>query len=198
MRAIAIVDDHAVLSQALALFLESSLKDTHVFGFSSIIEMHKSALSYDLVLLDLHQPDVAAARSLNDLINELKPAHTAIISGDETPSAVRRACAAGAVGFLLKSMSHTKMRIAVELLLEGSTFFEGLNNEKNTTDFNFSEREKIVVDFLAEGYSNKKIALEIGTTEGAVKQILRSVFRKMAVSTRSEAVSKIIRHGKDY
>jgi LuxR family transcriptional regulator, maltose regulon positive regulatory protein len=56
---------------------------------------------------------------------------------------------------------------------------------------NLSKREKDVIELLLQGKSNKQIALTLGISESTVEFHLRSVYRKLQVSSRAEAILKL-------
>ncbi|HPH83830.1 MAG TPA: LuxR C-terminal-related transcriptional regulator [Ferruginibacter sp.] len=67
--------------------------------------------------------------------------------------------------------------------------FSSMNNEKGE-DYNLSEREKQVLQFLVEGYSYKMIAGEMFIAIDTVRSHIKKIYEKLHVNSKSEAVAK--------
>jgi DNA-binding NarL/FixJ family response regulator len=67
--------------------------------------------------------------------------------------------------------------------------FSSMNNEKGE-DYNLSDREKQVLQFLVEGYSYKMIANEMFIAIDTVRSHIKKIYEKLHVNSKSEAVAK--------
>ncbi len=113
------------------------------------------------------------------------------------------ALASGAAGFLTKVISGPAVIKALELVLAGEIYVPSVlisesgspgdgDIKCNRQLANLTRRERDVLSRLVRGYTNKKIANEIGTKEITVAFHLRGVFKKLGVSNRTEAVAKAL------
>jgi NarL family two-component system response regulator YdfI len=106
-----------------------------------------------------------------------------VLAWDATPQEIE-----GAVHAVAAGLTVTTPASLAELLPQSQPFAEDLAQP-------LSERELEVLDLLAEGLSNKLIGHRLSISEHTVKTHVASIFAKLGVSSRTEAVSQAIRRG---
>lgn len=94
----------------------------------------------------------------------------------------------GAIQAVHAGLVVTPAGVLAELLPAGQSVVEELAEP-------LSDREREVLDLVAEGLSNKLIAFQLSISEHTVKTHVASIFAKLGVSSRTEAVSQAIRRG---
>ena len=116
---------------------------------------------------------------------------------------------AGADGYLLKSISTDALVESLRLVALGEKVFPGIvtnylsmlgassgNNDRvRVGDIPLSQRELDIIRHLADGNSNKTIAIELSITEATVKVHLKTVLRKIGVANRTQVAIWAVQHG---
>jgi DNA-binding NarL/FixJ family response regulator len=110
-------------------------------------------------------------------------------AGEISPSAAR---AAGASGFAYKDWPASKIAGAVKLVGLGKTVFE---HHDRQGALGLSDRERAVLELMASGSTNPEIGEALHLSKHTVKEHTSSVYRKLAVRNRTEAVQRAQRLG---
>lgn len=152
---------------------------------------------FNLVLLDLSLPDVHGMSGLL-LLRQLQPSTPlAIVSASEDPRQMRQAAECGACGYVPKSTAVDVMVGAVKALLVGgqwfpqATFVAEISEEDQQMASRFAELSAAQIRVLrasVDGRLNKQIAHDLGITEATVKSHLQTIFRKLGVANRIQAI----------
>ena len=195
---IIIADDHPLFRQALSIMLKSHFADAHLLEAETIPELELLLLSKnaDLLLLDL---DIPGAQGFNTLINirrSYPELGVVVISGFEDKETINKAMCHGAAGFIPKSTSVTDMVIAIKEVFAGNLWtpdgdFDPNVQKNSETDDRIDsltpQQHKILLMF-ADGLLNKQIAYELGLSESTVKSHASTIFLKLGVRNRTQAV----------
>jgi NarL family two-component system response regulator LiaR len=201
-----IADDHAVLREGLRSFLE--LQDGIEIVGDAADGAEAVALAEQLrpavVLMDLVMPNldgVEAMRALRERVPETRVIIlTSYIDDDRLLPAIR----AGAAGYLLKNAEPQELARAIrtahagEALIDPSVaarLVERLADDERRTDYeNLTAREREVLELIGRGFSNKRIAQELGVAEKTVKTHVTHVLGKLGVADRTQAALYAARH----
>ncbi|PYE84731.1 response regulator transcription factor [Pseudoroseicyclus aestuarii] len=194
---ILIADDHDLVRETLAAYL------TQTAGFAvsgagclpSALEVLAGRDPVDLALLDWHMPGMAGIEPLKHAMQAAQGAPVAVISGGATREVAASVLAAGAAGFLPKSLSSRSVVAAVHFMIAGEVFvprgFMTPAEEGGTGDgagrIVLTRREAEVLRGLSEGKSNKEIARDHGLQEVTVKLHVKTLSRKLGARNRTHA-----------
>ncbi len=199
---IILADDHKLMRDGLRPFLLELSPEVEIFDAATVdeaIEAVGRAERLALVLLDLKMPGMDGLDGLAR-IKALRPqVPVVVVSGYSTRDHVMAAVQNGAAGFIPKTVSGTAMVNALRLVLSGErylpsgTFFG--DTEPPPPFDKLSRREGEILGLLLKGGTNKEIALVLDLQEVTIKVHLRSVFRKIAVSNRTQAVRATLSSG---
>jgi DNA-binding NarL/FixJ family response regulator len=195
-----VVEDHPLMVEAIRLALSES-PEFQISG-TAVLGSHVCALAEqtkpDVILLDLHLPDGDALHVIQELERDGCPARVVIFSGYDTNDVIDRALRAGAYAFITKRIDPADLPAALRQALD-QTLYQPLHLNPlagdTTPQIELNERELAVLAALADGLSNKKIAHRLSYAEQTVKFHLTSIYRKLGVSSRTEAVADAYRHG---
>ena len=169
----------------------------------------------DIVLCDLRMPDIDPLSAVEDLVRLRPETPVVVISASEDAEDACRSIRQGAKGYVPKSDSLLVLQRALELILAGGVYVPALalDSMEETPESALakpaepaeegqpaaqtgpaptslpmlSNRQMMIFERLAVGKPNKTIARELGIAEGTVKAQLRTVFRKLGVSNRTQA-----------
>ena len=162
----------------------------------------------DLVILDLDlgNQQLDGIGILRHLKQQTHQPQVLMLSASRHDREIYKAMSAGASGYLIKEQITSQLLEAIVTVTEGKiylppevatsffSFFHHKSTQPQTTNtsFEFTHREKEVLALLVEGKSNQKIAEQLFITIATVKAHLTSIFGKLQVSNRSQAIVKAL------
>lgn len=202
---ILIADDHPLFREALQRVGAEVFSD-HVFRevacCEEALEVARDDDSVELIFLDLNMPGMDGFGGLVSLRNAVPSVPIIVVSASEDVGTIREAITCGASGFMPKSLPKEGMVSAVRYVLEGGVFTPSLgeNQARRQTgpgDAQLAEsisqlthQQRIVLQMLVSGQSNKQIAYELSIVESTVKAHVSAILRKLRVHSRTQAVIK--------
>jgi DNA-binding NarL/FixJ family response regulator len=201
-----VADDHALIRELLERQLKELDADVRVYHAGTLqqaLELARTTERLDLILLDLRMPGMNGFAGLQAVRQKRPGVPVAILSGQIEPQTIREALQAGAAGYLPKTMRASGMLNALRLILDGeryvpesalSTSVAPVGGEASGVA-EFSKRERDVIKQLMLGHTNKEIARDLKVEEVTVALHLRSIYRKLAVRNRTQAVRLLLERG---
>jgi DNA-binding NarL/FixJ family response regulator len=184
-----IVDDEAPAREMVGDYLKM-----HGFGVTlcdggKSLRKEIESSTPDLVVLDLNMPVMGGQDGLGRMIEVAGDTPVAIISGVAQPDKVQAAIDAGARGFLPKTMSAKSISAAIRFMAAGEIYMPYALMQQGTVadGFDLKPRERDVLRGLAEGLSNKEIALKLDLQEVTVKLHIKTLSRKLNARNRTHA-----------
>ena len=192
---ILIADDHDLLRDTLALFFQAQSDiETYVASdLPSACKMIENDPPYDLVLLDLNMPGMNGLEGLKHALSLEGGQRVALLSGEATREIVEQALEVGAAGFVPKTLPAKSMINAVKFMAMGEQyapidFMTALEDSpSHPLAEKLSPRELQVLKGLTEGKSNKEIGRDLDITEPTVKLHMKTLYRKVGASNRTQA-----------
>jgi two-component system response regulator DesR len=188
-----VVDDHDVVHWGFKLMLGEQPWVERFLSARSGSEAEEMARRYEphVALVDLFLGDESGAEVCERLRAASPVTRVLLISGAGriSPSAAR---AAGASGFVSKDWAAGDVARAVRMVGLGMTVFEP---QREAAPGLLTEREKEVLDLVAQGATNPEIARQLFLSPHTVKEHTSSLYRKLKVRNRAEAVQRAQRLG---
>lgn len=196
---ILIVDDHAVVREGLRTFLElqDGLEVVGEAGDGEEALPLAERLEPDVVLMDLVMPKLDGVGAMRELRVRAPKARVIVLTSFLEDERLLPAIRAGAAGYLLKNVQPQELARAVRLADAGETLIDPAvaarlveavaDGQAAEPDHQLTPREQEVLDLIARGFSNKRIALELGVAEKTVKTHVSHVLAKLGVSDRTQA-----------
>ncbi|MFQ5958705.1 MAG: LuxR C-terminal-related transcriptional regulator, partial [Alphaproteobacteria bacterium] len=194
--------------------IDEAVETVEAGNFPDALARVADAGPFDLVLLDLTMPGMAAFEGLQAMRERAPEAPIIVLSASEKPSDVSRAIECGARGYVLKSSRPQVLLHAVPLVLSGEVYLPPVvlsrdgasgssaaanpaaDGEAAATVFaKLTPREREVLGQLVAGQSNKEIAHELAIDVGTVKAHLKALLRKLEVANRTQAATLAVRAG---
>ena len=165
-------------------------------------------LTPDVVVLDLSMPELNGLEATRQIRRELPQTEVLIFTMHDTEHLIREVLAAGARGYVLKSDVARHLTSAVEALSLHKPFFTATvsqalldaflqNNtgeDEKSVFRTLTDREREIVQMLAEGKSNKQIAVSLGISVKTVETHRATVMRKLEINSIVELVHYAIRN----
>lgn len=195
-----VADDHVTVREGLAAIIGRQ-QDMQV---TAEAETGQAAVDLwrehrpDVTLMDLRMPAMDGAVAIAEIRRIDPAARIIVLTTFDTDNDISRAIRAGAKGYLLKDTEREELLATIRRVHAGETCIPpsvvaklaaGMSSESLTA------RELEVLGMLAAGRSNKEIAIKLSITETTVKSHLRSIFNKLGVLSRTEAVTVATRRG---
>jgi DNA-binding NarL/FixJ family response regulator len=205
---IGIVDDHPLLRQGVATALKRIVDFEVVAQGGSADEAKIIAAEFqpDVLLMDVNMPgdSFAAVRAITSTTPAVK---VLMLTVSESEDDAYAALEAGAQGYVLKGVSGPELVLAIKTVAKGGTFitpgFAGklisnlkkhIDGERSITEL--THREEQIIREVANGLTNREIALQLSLSEKTVKHYMSSVMQKLHARNRVEAVTAVRRHWK--
>jgi two-component system NarL family response regulator len=152
----------------------------------------------DVALLDLRMPVLDGVGAIEEIRQENLTARFIVLTTYDTDNEIYRAVKAGAKGYLLKDSRREELLDCIRRVSRGETCIPPSLVEKLAAGMRsetLTGRELDVLALLARGKSNKEIGANLYISETTVKAHLRSVFSKLNVLSRTEAIAAASRRG---
>ena len=155
----------------------------------------------DIVLLDLRMPELDGLACLERLRKHDPAIAVVILSSYSDPEQIETARRAGARGYVVKTVEPVDLANVLRTALSGTSFTVwGADAERGPAPAMgataLSERETAVLEAVARGLSNREIGRQLWISEQTVKFHLRNVYRKLGISSRTEAARYAYRTGR--
>ncbi|WP_427963404.1 response regulator [Altererythrobacter sp.] len=195
-----IVDDHALVRDGLRSVLQVSFPKCDFYeaaDFEEALNQLGELDEVDLVLLDLNIPDTSRLSGLQQLRDDFPSIPVVMVSGTYDRVTVRDALAAGAAGFVPKSLKREAIVDALHQVLEGEIYVpetledEPISEEERSIQSKIdtlTPQQRVVLGHLVAGRLNKQIAFELDVSMTTVKAHVSAILQKLNVFSRTQAV----------
>ena len=186
MITVLVADDHAMVREGLRALLSSmegyELVGTASTGADAIREA--VLLSPDLLVLDIGFPDLNGIEVVRRLARAAPSVKILMLTMYDDDESILGAVRAGALGYVLKGADSDDLLRAIAAVAAGEAIFgPGLAAFAELT-----RREREVLELIASGVSNPGIAAKLGLSTNTVSNHISSIFSKLQVGTRAEAI----------
>lgn len=204
---IVIADDHALAREGLRAMLERSGQFTVVGEAASGEEALAlcAQCAPDVALLDIRYGDgIDGLEAARQMANVAPQVAVVMLTMHETADYLRAAIMAGARGFITKDASREELLGAISQVCAGSLAFPPdlmrrvVSSPERSPTFalleRLSPREREVLEALADGGTNKEIAIRLGISPGTVKTHVERLIGKLGVRDRTQAAILAVEH----
>ena len=201
---ILLADDHVMFREGMRPFLNSLGEGVQVLEagtYQDVLDHLNAGAVPDLTLLDMKMPGMNGATSVAEVKLQLPDKPVVVLSGLVDRELMVNSINSGAAGYIPKKLSGAAMVSALRLILSGEKFLPVMmlsSEASNGSDDSqarangrkdkLTRRERDILLLLKDGLPNKVIASKLSLSEVTVKSHLCSIFRKLGVSNRVQAI----------
>jgi DNA-binding NarL/FixJ family response regulator len=196
-----LVDDHAVVRIGLKAILGDDPRIT-VLGEAANGAEALALLEHlrpTVVLVDLRLPGMPGIELCRRIKAFEEPPKVLILTSFGDDASVLDSIAAGADGYILKDFNQTELATAILIVANGGSFLDpsitrtvmkavrpAVPEDRSRS---LAPQEQRILDLIAEGKQNKEVAAKLGLAEGTVRNSLTTIYTKLGVDNRIEAVT---------
>ncbi|GGL29075.1 response regulator [Planomonospora parontospora] len=197
-----IADDHPIVRDGIRGMFAGD-PDFEVLGEAGdgaqAVELAR-ALNPDVILMDLRMPGTDGVTAIKELARLGSAARVLVLTTYDTDRDVLPAIEAGATGYLLKDTGRDELVRAVRTAARGEAVLSPsvatrLLGQVRTPADPLSAREREVLRLIAEGGTNREIAVRLFISEATVKSHVLHIYTKLGVNDRAAAVAVAFRRG---
>jgi DNA-binding NarL/FixJ family response regulator len=206
---ILIADDHGIVRTGLRLQLERNT-EFEVVGEASdgreAVSMAETLVP-DVVIMDIAMPNLNGIQAASQIIKALPNTAIIMLSMHSDEAYITRTLAAGARGYLLKDNAEVDLYRAVQVVAQGKPFFSPAIANTLLEDYMhqmqqrglqdsydlLTEREKEILQLLAEGKSNKDVAVMLNLSPNTVETHRTRIMQKLDLHSAAEIVLYAVR-----
>ena len=203
---VAIVEDQAAIRDGLGFLIGNTAGYACVGRFGSAEAALQGLDSADVVLMDIGLPGMSGIEGIVRLKDRHPGTKFVALTVYDDDERIFRALCAGASGYLLKKTPPVRLLEALgDVMAGGAPMSPDVASKvlklfrqfqpPPTADYHLTPHELRLLRLLAEGHSYKTAAAELGSSVNTVAFHMRSIYRKLEVHSKSEAVAKALREG---
>ncbi|AIY03270.1 putative two-component system response regulator, LuxR family [Arthrobacter sp. PAMC 25486] len=200
---VVIVDDHPVFRRGLTSLLETAgmvvlAQAVDGVGGIAAVKEHRP----DVVLMDLHLPDINGAEATRRLVRDVPGVQICILTMFDDDDSVFASMRAGALGYLLKGTDIDGIERAVRAVTAGEALYSAAVARRMQAFFaaassgglavqpfpELTPREREVLEHVARGESNAEIAAALDLAQKTVRNVVSAVLAKLRVVDRGQAI----------
>ncbi len=207
-----LVDDHEVVRMGLDTLFRRAGTVQVVGEANSVASAVTEAIRLrpDIVLLDLRLPDGSGIEACREILGTCPGTDVVFLTSFADEHAVLSTTFAGAKGYLLKTIGGAALVQAIHAIAGGQSILDPAVTESvlvrmrslSTMDANgqnvmLSPQERRILPLVANGKTNKEIAVALGLSDKTIKSYLSNIFDKLQVTSRTQAAAMFLKQHSD-
>ncbi len=197
---VAIVDDHPMVADGIEAILESfddlSVVGTYRNGREIIAAVPE--VQPDVILLDLNMPEMGGLTACEILLENHPDLRILILSMHDSPEYISTALDHGAMGYVLKDVPTDAIKSAIDAVMAGERYLcTGAQGSlaPQTGGSHLTNREQTILLQLAQGKSNKEVAIALDISVRTVETHRKNIKKKLGISSTAGLTRYAMEHG---
>ena len=200
---ILVVDDHPIFRDGITTILlqiDPNILVEHAGTYDELMETACAGSNPHLFLLDFRFPGMDIEKAVPQLRSKFPLASIVIISMADDRRSTEHIMSTGVDGFISKAASQDQIRDGIAAVIDGEfvnvSEVGGLQGVTSTSQFShLTPRQIDVLRGVAQGMSNKQIAIELGISPFTVRVHVSALLRELKVGSRSAAAALATKYG---
>jgi DNA-binding NarL/FixJ family response regulator len=198
-----VVDDHPITRTGIVAIVQAQpgmqvcAQAGRVDDGVRLFEEHNP----DLTLMDLRLPDGHGIEAIRSIRRKNPSAKIIVLTTYEGDEDIHQALQAGAMGYLIKGMTHEVLVQAMLRVHHGNRFLPppvSRTLSQRLPDSDLSHREREVLSLIVAGKSNREIGEELRIKEATVKSHITGILMRLKVTDRTQAVVEALKRGLEH
>jgi len=205
MTRILLVDDHQILREGIRKSFEDNGEEIvgEAENGERAVELARE-LQPDVVLMDLSMPVLDGVSATRRISAEVPETRVVVLTMHDDVSKTREAIDAGAVGYLSKGSKFSEVLATVRAVAQGDTglspeladsMLKAAREQPVKDEPLLSDRQTEILQSIADGYSTKQVARELGITQKTVHNHLNAIYRRLDTQSLTHAVISAVKLG---
>jgi len=207
---VVIADDHPIFRDGLRGTFNSAAHTEVVAEAATGEEAVEAAAAHqpDVVVMDLHMPGLNGIEATRRIVHHSPHVGVLVLTMFEDDASVFAAMRAGARGYLLKGADKAEILRALQAVASGEAIFGPAVARRVIEYFaapqvpgpplafpELTEREREVLDLIAQGHNNEAIARQLVLSQKTVRNHVSNIFAKLQVADRAQAIVRARKAG---
>jgi two-component system response regulator DevR len=199
-----IVDDHQIVREGLVALLEREAGYEVVAQAGTAAEALTAAQRYvpDLVIMDISLPDGSGIETCREIKARHPETRVVVLTGSGDEDTVLMSVIAGANGYLLKQSGAGDVVRALDIVSGGGSLLDPVATDRIVTRLRrlgvatepdpfaaLTQRERQILELIAEGKTNKEIAAEVFLSEKTIKRSVSVILSRLGLERRTQAAA---------
>lgn len=199
-----LADDHQILRDGIRRGLESAGEDVvgEADNGEEALELVRQT-SPDVVLMDLSMPVLDGVSATRRITEEFPQVRVVVLTMHDDTQRTRAALEAGAIGYMTKGTSFAEVLDTLRRAVAGeevlsphiaASMLSAAGTDEDSEEL-LSERQREILQMIADGLSTKQVARELGITQKTVHNHLNAIYRRLDTQSLTQAVLSAVRLG---
>ncbi len=197
-----VVDDHPMVADGIQSILESyeDLEVVGTLGDGQAVINEIETLAPDVILMDLNMPGVGGLTATEMVLEQRPDTRILILSMHDSSEYVSSALSHGAMGYVLKDVPTDEIKIAIDTVMRGEQYLctgatVALQPKSSPLSETLTNREQTILLQLAQGKSNKDVAIALDISVRTVETHRKNIKRKLGISSTAGLTRYAMEHG---
>ncbi len=199
---VVIVDDHPMVAEGIEAILETydDLEVVGTLGDGRAAVDQVKRLAPDVILLDLNMPKVGGLPATEMILERRPETRILILSMHDSPEYISTALSHGAMGYVLKDVPTEEIKVAIDTVMRGERYLcpgseASLTPRGTGAREALTSREQTILLQVAQGRSNKEVALDLDISVRTVETHRKNIKRKLGIATTAGLTRYALEHG---
>lgn len=197
-----IIDDHPMVAEGIQSILES-YEDLIIVGTCNSARTaieNLDGYDPDVILMDLNMPDLGGLTATEIILEQRPGTRILVLSMHDSPEYISTALSHGAMGYILKDVPTDEIKQAIDAVMAGKRYMctgasGSLKPKEEDTREALTGREQTILLQLAQGKSNKEVAVVLDISVRTVETHRKNIKRKLGISSTAGLTRYAMEHG---